>query len=189
MRRCDWCEVKHLPSGTVNEEFENGKFMCLYCQILVTDNMAKTSLAFVEISVAQRVAHHAKTDQAKRERKASERMRAISNEPGWVYYVRQGDLIKIGYTDNIKQRMRAYAPTGELLAVHPGTLETEKDMHRKFAVALDQGREWFRQRPELMAHIAETVNQFGDPSVFVYKYRKHLRDGDQRQEPKYLTRL
>ena len=85
--------------------------------------------------------------------------------------------------------MRAYAPTGELLACHPGTLETEKAMHQKFSAALDSGREWFRPRPELMTHIAEMVDTFGDPSVFVYKYRKHLRDGEDKADKKYLTRV
>lgn len=182
------CEQRLLPLAHINEEID-GKFICTGCQLKIVYNVANTNITVPELSIAQRVAYLHEKKAKDAEQVAVAKMRAISNEPGWVYYVRQGDLIKIGFTDNLKQRMRAYAPTGELLACHPGTLETEKAMHQKFSVALDSGREWFRQRPELMAHIASTVATFGDPSIFVYEYRKHLREGDPKPDPKYLTRV
>lgn len=74
-----------------------------------------------------------------------------------VYYVRVGDHVKIGYTSNLGNRMKAY-PTGRLLATEPGGLTEERKRHEQFAHALDVGREWFRITPDLMAHIKDLAH-------------------------------
>lgn len=93
-------------------------------------------------------------------------------EPGWIYYVKVTDRIKIGYSTDVRQRMRAYPPHAELLAVHPGTPTLERDIHRDFAGHLAQGREWFRPDTEVMAHVAKVLDQFGPPPKrFHYTFR------------------
>lgn len=93
-----------------------------------------------------------------------------SNDPGWVYYVEQGELIKVGYSIKPTDRMKAYGPTATLLAIHPGTPALEQEMHRKFRKHLARGREWYVRAPELLAHVADIREKFGDPSVFAYQY-------------------
>lgn len=94
------------------------------------------------------------------------------NDPGWVYYIRMGDTIKIGYATDVAKRMRAYPPTAELLAAHPGTELLEKQMHQKFREYLARGREWFAPADEVMAHIASVVERFGDPGHLAYEYTR-----------------
>lgn len=48
-----------------------------------------------------------------------------------VYYIRRDGLIKIGWTGNLKSRMRKLRPD-ELLAVEPGCLHLETGRHHQF---------------------------------------------------------
>lgn len=90
---------------------------------------------------------------------------------GFVYYLRVGDRIKIGYSVDVRQRMRAYPPDSELLAVEPGSLALERERHQQFAGQRAAGREWFRPCPEIEQHAAELVAAHGSPARFSYRYR------------------
>jgi hypothetical protein len=75
----------------------------------------------------------------------------------YVYYVRLGQKIKIGYTGNLRNRLNAYGPGRELLALEYGGLELEKQRHQQFREyrATGAGREWFSQAEELLDHIRQ----------------------------------
>lgn len=90
--------------------------------------------------------------------------------PGWVYYLLVADRIKIGYTIDVKRRLRSYPPGSQLLALHPGTKQLEHDMHAKFAGARAAGREWFLDTPELRQHIKDVIEQFGEPDRARYEH-------------------
>lgn len=81
------------------------------------------------------------------------RKRNRLTEPGEVYYLLVGELVKIGFTANLESRLKQYPPNAILLTRHPGTMTLEADMHNRFKRHLAKGREWFRQAPELMEHI------------------------------------
>lgn len=98
--------------------------------------------------------------------------KARGKQPGFVYYIRMDDLIKIGYAANIAKRMRAYPPSAELLAAHPGTEKLEREIHQEFKAFLRRGREWFAPMEPLMTRIEEVRSRFGDPSSMAYKYRE-----------------
>lgn len=80
--------------------------------------------------------------------------------PGHIYYIRVGDLIKIGFTTRLEQRLLQYPPNAELLADHPGTRATEQDMHGRFEQYRSRGREWFTAGVKLMEHISQVRVQF-----------------------------
>jgi hypothetical protein len=79
-----------------------------------------------------------------------------------VYFVRQGDYIKIGVSIDVPARVRGLqtsSPTPlELLAVLPGKEPEEKSLHVRFSHLRASG-EWFRAAPELLDYIAKV----GDP--------------------------
>lgn len=85
-----------------------------------------------------------------------EQDRARANTPQHrVYYLRVGELIKIGTTKrNLKDRIAAYPPNSALLAVERGGEELEARRHRQFHHLLAERKEWFRPGAELMEHIA-----------------------------------
>lgn len=71
-----------------------------------------------------------------------------------VYYVRVGELIKVGTTGQLRQRLSSYPPTSELLAVEPGGEELESRRHAQFRHLLAHRKEWFHPGTDLMDHIA-----------------------------------
>lgn len=81
--------------------------------------------------------------------------------PGWVYYALIDGLIKIGFAKSVQARMRQYPPTAKLLAVEPGTLQTERSRHQYFGKHLAKGREWFTDTPELRAWIDTVIAEYG----------------------------
>ncbi len=73
--------------------------------------------------------------------------RRRENEPGWVYGIRVGAEIKIGFTSNdpvarVAQVQTHCAGVAELVALLPGTRATERGLHRDFKGARVRG-EWF----------------------------------------------
>lgn len=74
---------------------------------------------------------------------------------GWIYYLRLDEKIKIGWTANYIQRMKAYPPHARVIARHPGARADERDLHRSFKPSRVAGREWYAPTPELMRHIEQ----------------------------------
>jgi hypothetical protein len=81
-----------------------------------------------------------------------------------IYFIQADGIghIKIGFTDNEDAMARLNnLQTGSpvplrLLHVMPGTMEDEKNLHRRFA-ATGVGGEWFRPTPALLALIPEAA--------------------------------
>lgn len=75
---------------------------------------------------------------------------------GYVYFIRNGEAIKIGFTDNIKRRLAGLQTSShttlELIgSVSAGALD-ELSIHARFAHLRIRG-EWFRAEPDLMTFI------------------------------------
>lgn len=83
---------------------------------------------------------------------------------GIIYYLRFGDRIKIGFSRNVAQRLAA-VPHDELIAYEPGPPELEKMRHQQFEELKVARREWFREGPELLSHIAMLREHYGEPDV------------------------
>jgi hypothetical protein len=78
---------------------------------------------------------------------------------GTIYFVRAGERVKIGFTQNLKRRLsqlQTFFPYPlELLMSVPGSLLMEQELHRVFS-ELNITREWFLPGPELLAFIDKT---------------------------------
>lgn len=68
-----------------------------------------------------------------------------------VYYMRLGDLVKIGYTSNLENRVAAINPE-EVLATEPGGRLLEAQRHKEYAGLRVHG-EWFEYRAPLTGWI------------------------------------
>ncbi|MGP3708508.1 hypothetical protein [Gordonia paraffinivorans] len=68
-----------------------------------------------------------------------------------VYYILQGDLIKIGFSRSLRHRMNQLRPL-DILGIELGSMDLERKRHRQFQGARSHG-EYFIQTPELMDHI------------------------------------
>lgn len=145
----------------------SGHEVCLACAIRVHEGL-RDIYAMPEITVLDRLRYE------KEHGPSGLRRTPLSavNDPGWVYYIRMGDVIKIGYAKDVARRMRAYPPSAMLLAAHPGTPAVERDMHKRFSADLDRGREWFRESEALVAHIESVIEKFGAPEGMAYEYTR-----------------
>ncbi|MCE0510860.1 GIY-YIG nuclease family protein [Microbacterium sp. KKR3/1] len=121
-------------------------------------------------------------DEARARKSAQDQLRAAINgsQAGWIYYLSIDNLVKIGYTRDLQQRLSAYPPNSRLLALHPGTKDTEHDIHSRFVELRARGREWFRSGGQLDRHIEAVIAQFGQPGA-VFRPMRHARV-DQRQK-------
>lgn len=95
--------------------------------------------------------------QDQRRRDDELRQREVAKTQGWIYYLRLDEKIKIGWTSDLDQRMKAYPPHAIRLAVHRGSRADERDLHRTFTPFRVAGREWYSQGNELMSHIQKYV--------------------------------
>jgi hypothetical protein len=173
--RAFWCSLgQHHTSKHfhLNEEFA-GATICMGCQLKIVANLETvTELPAVTKAIAE----------AGKMRKVEAKQRAIMfamnrkephNGDGFVYYMRINGRIKIGYTTNLKQRSRNYPPGTELIAVEPGTRETEARRHDQFSRSLAQGREWFAESPALTEHMAALARKYGVPTELMYQHARH----------------
>ncbi|UAJ79965.1 GIY-YIG nuclease family protein [Leifsonia sp. ZF2019] len=161
---CKICmnEIHHLDKPLIVRDY----FICITCALQIHAEL-RYKYVMPEVTAMERFLHQKKHgDTGWREEPTPKR------EPGWVYYIRMGDLIKIGYATDVAKRMRNYPPSAQLLAAHPGTIELEREMHKRFSPDLARGREWFTESSDLSAHIAQVVAQFGDQSGQSYQYTR-----------------
>jgi phage replication O-like protein O len=77
---------------------------------------------------------------------------------GYVYYIRAGKYVKIGYSSDPWRRLsgiQSSRPNATLRAVEAGTRDLERERHAAFVDArLESNREWFRWTPEIAEHVA-----------------------------------
>ena len=95
----------------------------------------------------------------------AEKRAFMARTDGHLYAVRQGELIKIGWSREVSARVRGYGAGVEVLAVWPGTRADETALHRQLRPALAKGREWYADGPILADFIASIVAKYGEPWV------------------------
>jgi hypothetical protein len=87
-----------------------------------------------------------------------------------VYFIRSGDMIKIGYSRSPEDRMKALQTSHhtrlELIGVIPGSYQTESRLHRQFRHLKGSG-EWFRATPDLLLYIRRATNQIERTPIVV----------------------
>lgn len=80
-----------------------------------------------------------------------------------VYYLRRGEVIKIGTTKDPHKRFTTLMPD-EILAFEPGSYELETARHGQFDhLRIRPRSEYFRDEPELREHIKITLAMYGPP--------------------------
>lgn len=99
-------------------------------------------------------AHHVLNGINIPEREEIERDLYSLHAKGTVYVIRVGDLIKIGWTSNPRERMHQLKPDA-VLHYQQGTRQDEIDLHARCEKYLAKGKEWFRDSPGMKRIIEE----------------------------------
>jgi len=89
-----------------------------------------------------------------------------------IYAVRTADdLIKIGYSQSLKRRLRAYGIEArnitDLLMVMPGSLQLELHLHHRFRPFRARGREYYRPALPIIEFINDVRCKAGVPLLAV----------------------
>ena len=100
---------------------------------------------------------------------------ARQQRSGWIYYLRIGSHIKVGFARDLISRLAAYPPNLELLAVHPGTMDDEQSLHAQFAAYCVAGREWYSEAREILLHIEAMRSKHGEPDPWLTARRQKGR--------------
>lgn len=113
-------------------------------------------------------------------REDNARWEAYRHEP-IVYYVRLADLVKIGTTQRIDNRMSAVSPQ-QIMGIERGSYFEEAKRHRDFKHLNTHG-EWFRIEPDLETHINGLRSSFEKSAgATVGEWlKKHLSDPQYRK--------
>ncbi|MGZ9830258.1 GIY-YIG nuclease family protein [Tsukamurella ocularis] len=106
-------------------------------------------------------------------RRKEKRAAQKRDQDGWVYYARVGEAIKIGFSIDVKARVRQYPPGTILLAVEPGSKELERARHKEFGHSRTRGREWFRESLPIKEHIEKLRARYGDCGDMQPHYSRH----------------
>lgn len=174
---CSWGRHHTLKHPHIKEQYPAGT-ICFWCQVEIATEVSK----FVYMPEMSEAMHRQARKRFERQRIEAVYDGFLKNSSpeadGLVYYMRINQQIKIGYTTNLTQRSRAYPPGTELLAVEPGTKETERERHIKFSRFRKRGREWFVEAPELTEHMSALAEQFGVPEKLMHSYTKHRASGE-----------
>lgn len=87
-----------------------------------------------------------------------------------VYVVRARDRVKIGYTSNVRKRVRGMQTASpdrlDLIALMEGDFKTEKVIQRRFAPHRGLG-EWFLLRADLLAFVIDQRSRFSSPASYL----------------------
>ena len=87
--------------------------------------------------------------------------RAFNQKRGHIYFIEISGFIKIGWALNAKTRISGFQVGSplpvKLIGVALGTMQDEKELHRKFSEHRERG-EWFRSNPRLKREIKALTN-------------------------------
>lgn len=90
---------------------------------------------------------------------------ATEQEHGFVYVVRLGEQVKIGWTQNPRIRMRQLKPDAVLLSKR-GTRQDETRLHHLFAAYRKRGREYFEPHPDIL-RFTETAHGYSSVTAML----------------------
>jgi hypothetical protein len=77
---------------------------------------------------------------------------ASNAAPGFIYFLKQGSLVKIGWSQDPDRRSQQLGG-GSVLATMPGYMADERALHDRFDLLRVEG-EWFAYTPALARYIS-----------------------------------
>jgi hypothetical protein len=87
---------------------------------------------------------------------------------GQIYVIRQGGLIKVGWSSKLRSRLKQYGAGVEILAHYPATRAEETGLHQSLRPYLARGREWYQDCKLLTDVVNGIIQRHGKPTVFPY---------------------
>lgn len=86
---------------------------------------------------------------------------------GQIYFIMLGDLVKVGWSSNLRKRLKSYGASAELLAHYPAYRADETHLHQQLKPSRAKGREWYHYDSAIRLYIVTAVAKYGPPTVTV----------------------
>lgn len=83
---------------------------------------------------------------------------------GDIYFVKIGELVKVGWTRDLYQRIKSYGASAVLLVNYPATRDDELALHRNLTPARAKGREWYFDNGVIAMYVSEALAKYGPPA-------------------------
>lgn len=141
-------------------------FLCLQC------GRKETRSEFRETLISNAARERAETLKARKDMAAKERVRRhLETKDGKdalsvVYYIQFQNLIKIGKSSDLRNRMVGL-PWDSILLTEPGSYKKEHERHEQFKHLNHQG-EWFKAEPDLLDFIARRRKDLEEYNTKLY---------------------
>lgn len=87
---------------------------------------------------------------------------------GQIYFVRLNGMIKVGWSSRLRDRLKSYGASAEVLCHYPGSRADETTLHRQLRTQLARGREWYHDNDVLAHFVSEAIARHGEPTIFPY---------------------
>lgn len=97
---------------------------------------------------------------------ADEQALHMQRQDGDIYFVRIGDLVKVGWTRDLEKRLKQYGASAQLLVCYDATRDDETNLHRQLTPARAKGREWYHDGDVIQRFIDEALARYGRPPTF-----------------------
>jgi len=101
-------------------------------------------------------------------KEAREQAAFLARTDGQIYFIRLNDLIKVGWSRDIRGRLKSYGASAQLLCHYPATRDDETTLHRQLRPALAKGREWYHPGDVIDLFLTRALEQHGPPTVSAY---------------------
>ncbi|MCF3939914.1 GIY-YIG nuclease family protein [Gordonia tangerina] len=178
---CCWpeCDGKALVQDRVEEWY-----LCFTHTAIATEFVDRTALG---LKAGDPMPPRADGRRRSTRSRAQARNEQRGDRPGWVYYARVGEHIKIGYATNVRNRMQQYPPGTVLLAVEPGDLKLEKARHKEFNHSLVFGQEWFRESYPIKKLVDELREKHGSDLADIGRTNRRSTNTD-TLKPRWSSR-
>lgn len=101
-----------------------------------------------------------------RRRHEAEKQAHMAVLDGHIYYVRLNGLVKVGWSRDVDERLRAYGPEVEVLCIYPASRDDETHLHRQLRPVLARGREWYQDGPVIADFVKAAQAVHGYPEFY-----------------------
>lgn len=93
---------------------------------------------------------------------------AANADNGWIYFLRLNGLIKVGWSSQLTNRLKAYGPDVAVLCHYPATRTDETLLHRQLRPYLAKGREWYEDCKLIEDMVTSLIAQHGEPHMAAF---------------------
>jgi hypothetical protein len=142
--------------------------VCDYHQIIIAKQVDYAAADAEHFQMRDRLAKRIVEEETERYEAWKARDQNHGAPEGQIYFVRLNGMIKVGWSMKLRDRLKSYGASAEVLCHYPGSRTDEVNLHRQLRNELARGREWYHDNDVLAHFVSEALARHGDPTILPY---------------------